>query len=379
LKITDVKTSFLQIPLPGDGVKASYLTPWAGEATRTSPYTLVKIFTDEGITGIGGQVPGYGIELKTMIDDVVKPFLLNEVVDPFFIGKLSDMIRWWRHRIGPRACCVEVALWDILGKAAKQPLYRLFGARQDKVKVYASTIEVKTPAERAKDAARWLDDGFQSIKLKMNNPAPKKDLETVRAVRDAVGNEMEIMCDAFQAWRTKPPFWSYRTAAEMAKELEKLEVVWLEEPLGRYDLEGLSALASAVDMPIAGGEIEFGVHRFMELMVRGCYDIVQPCVTWAGGFQEVRKIAAMAEAASKRCILCCWGVGLTLPADLQLIGSITCDRVEFGYDPPAYTPEYRDSILKEPLLPRSGYIEIPKGPGLGVELNEEMVAKFRVA
>ena len=87
----------------------------------------------------------------------------------------------------------------------------------------------------------------------------------------------------------------------------------------------------------------------------------------------------MAEAANKQCILCCWGVGLTLPTDLQLIGSISCDRVEFGYDPPAYTPECRDSILKEPLLPSGGYIEIPKGPGLGVELNEEMVAKFRVA
>lgn len=379
MKITDVKTSFLQIPLPGAGVKASYLTPWAGQATRTSPYTIVKIFTDEGITGIGGQVPGYGIELKTMIDEVVKSFLLNEVVDPFFIGKLSGMIRWWRHRIGPRACCVEVALWDIVGKAANQPIHKLFGACQEKVKVYASTIEVKPPDERARDAVRWAENGFQSIKLKFNNPVPEKDLEIVRAVKDAVGDDMEIICDAFQAWRTTPPFWSRRTAMEMAKKLEKMEVAWLEEPLARYDLDGLSALASAVDIPIAGGEIEFGLGRFKDFVEKGCYDIVQPCVTWAGGFQEVRKIATVAEAANKRCIPCCWGVGLTLPADLQLIGSIACDRVEFGYDPPAYTPEFRDSILKETLLPRDGYIEIPKGPGLGVELNEEMVAKFSVA
>lgn len=379
MKITDVKTSFLQIPLPGAGVKASYLTPWAGETTRTSPYTLVKIFTDEGITGIGGQVPGYGIELKTMIDEVVKPFLLNEIVDPFFIGRFSEMVRWWRHRIGPRACCVEVALWDIVGKAANQPIYKLFGARQDRVKVYASTIEVKTPEERAKDAVTWLENGFQEIKLKLNNPAPEKDLEVVRTVRDAVGDEMEIICDAFQAWRTTPPFWSLRRAKQMAKELEKMEVAWLEEPLGRNDLDGLSELASGVDIPIAGGEIEFGLRRFKELMDRGCYDIVQPCATWAGGLQETRKIATIAEAANKRCIPCCWGVGLTLPTDLQLIGSIPCDHVEFGYDPPSYTPEFRDCILKEPLLPRGGYIEIPRGPGLGVELNEEMVAKFCVA
>lgn len=360
-------------------MKASYVYPWGGEVTRNMSYTLVKIFTDAGITGIGGQIPGYGVELKTMIDDVVRPFLLNEIVDPFFIEKLSEMIRWWRHRIGPRACCVEIALWDIIGKTANQPIYRLFGARQDRINVYASTIEVKTPDERARDAVTWLEDGFKAVKLKLNNPVPEKDLETVRAVRDVVGNEMQIMCDAFQAWRTKPPFWSRRTATKMAKELEKMEVVWLEEPLSRYDLDGLSDLASAVDIPIAGGEIEFGLHRFKELMKRGCYDIVQPCATQAGGLHEAMKVATIAEAENKRCIPCCWGFGLTLAADLQLIGAISCDQVEFGYDPPAYTPEYRDIILKQSLLPTDGFIEIPKGPGLGVELNEETVAKFCVS
>jgi L-alanine-DL-glutamate epimerase-like enolase superfamily enzyme len=364
MQITDVETHYLEIPRKR-GVK---------------PYTIVKIHTDEGITGFGGQTPGYGIELKQMIDNVVKPYLINEIVEPHFVDKLSRKIRWWEHRIGPRACSVEIALWDLIGKDAKQPIYKILGANKTKVKAYASTIpSIKNSKERAEDAVKWLEYGFKAVKLKIASPSIEKNIGVVKAVQDATGGDMEIICDAIQAWKSEPPYWSRRFALKMAQELEKLEVLWLEEPLFRTDLEGLAELASKVGIPIAGGEIEFGLHYFKELLLRGCYDIVQPCVTWAGGISEVKKIAAFTEAIDKQCIPCCWGPGLTIAADLHIIGSTNCEYVEYGYDPPDYTVDLRDNILEEPILLKDGFVEIPNKPGLGVKLDEENIKRFTIA
>lgn len=375
MKITDVKSSYLEVTLPKPGLQVAW-DP--GVIRKFYRYTVVQVFTDEGIVGIGG-ISGPGKELKVTIDLYVKPYLLGQVVDPFSVEKLSKMIHWWTHYQGPRTSCVEVALWDIIGKATKQPVHKLLGAAQEKVKAYISTCSLKEPKERAKDAVKLLDQGFKAMKIRLHNLDPRKDLEVVKAVRDAAGEEMEIICDANQAWTPTPPFWTRRTALMMARELEKHDVVWLEEPLFRDDLEGLAQLAASADIPIAGGELEFGMYRFKEYLEKGCYDIVQPDVTWSGGILETKKIAAMAQASNKLCVLCTWGFGLTLAANLQAVGSIpNCPYLEFGYEPPAWSFEVRDCLLKEPITAKDGYVEIPRGPGLGVDLNEKAVDKYTV-
>ncbi len=167
----------------------------------------------------------------------------------------------------------------------------------------------------------------------------------------------------------------------MARELDQLGVVWLEEPLPKDDLKGLAELARQADIPIAGGELEWGIHRFREFLELGVYDIVQPDPHWCGGILECRKISALAEAASRQCILHTGGMGgLWVAANLQVSGAIpNCPYFEYLMEPPVWTPEIRDAFLQEPIrISADGYVEIPDGPGMGVRVNEEAITRYTV-
>jgi len=298
--------------------------------------------------------------------------------DLFGIERIMSKLRYAAF-VGPRPWAIEIALWDLIGQACGQPIYKLLGGSQDRVKAYVSTVQLKSPAEHAEDARNFLSQGFKAIKLRAHRLDPKLDLEVVREVRNAVGNDMEIMVDANQAWATEPPFWSTQTALSMARELEKLDVRWLEEPLPKDDLRGLAELRSKVGIPIAGGELEWGIYRFRDFLEAEAYDIVQPDPHWCGGILETRKISALAEAANKLCILHTGGIGgLWAAANLQVTGAIpNCPYFEYMSEPGIWTPEIRDVLLKEPIrISTDGYIEIPKGPGLGVEINEDAIARY---
>jgi L-alanine-DL-glutamate epimerase-like enolase superfamily enzyme len=149
--------------------------------------------------------------------------------------------------------------------------------------------------------------------------------------------------------------------------LERLGVVWLEEPLARYDIQGLSQLASEVDIPIAGGELNKGLHEFKWLLDHGCYDIIQPNCTFSEGMFQIRKLAALAETCYKKCIPHAWTSGPGFVANLQVAASI-----------PGCV-ESLQGTLQEPLkIDKEGYVHLPQRPGIGVELNREAIAKFRV-
>jgi len=346
--------------------------------------TFVRIYTDEDIIGTFPFIANYLYPdlarhkmVKIFIEKVVKPELVG--ADPFHIEKLSYLMNtvWCFRYHNFRPWPIEIALWDIVGKASKLPIYKLLGGFRDKVKAYVSTALGKTPEERVKDVIRWLEKGYKAVKLRARwYRPPQKFLDVVKAIRDAVGNDIEIMVDANQAYQDEPPFWTRRTALMMARELEKYDVVWLEEPLFWNDLEGLAELCRAVDIPIMGGELEIGLYRFKELLEKGVYDIINPDVTLSGGILQVRKIAALAEAWGKLCQphSCCNGA--ILAANLQLIGAIpNCHYVEFFLDTPHPTIEERDIMLKDPILiDKEGYVKIPSKPGIGVEFNEELIA-----
>lgn len=370
MKIVDAEAYICHFPL-----REPFHPSWIpGLPSQTNSAVILRLLTDEGIDGVCSGVAFAG-EWKGF-PELIRVFLIGR--DPFQVEDFVQVLRSAKV-IGFRAWFVEIALWDIIGKAAGQPVYRLLGGSRDRVKAYASTGELRDPEIRAHDAVRLVEEGFRAIKLRIRNEDIRKDLAVVEAVRIAVGDEVEIMVDANQAWLIHGfgpyPKWDLKRAVTVARELEKLGVAWLEEPLRMRDYEGLALLRRSTSIPISGGELNDDLDDFRELINRGCYDIIQPDVTFAGGILAGRKIAAMAEAAHIIYNPHTWSNGLGLAANLQLMGAIpNCTHCEYPYDPPGWTPEGRDAMLTEPItVDRDGYVAIPSRPGLGVEVDWEKV------
>jgi len=370
MKITDVEAHLCHIPLP-----APFYPSWIpGLPQMNNSFLLVRLLTDEGIDGVAASVAFLG-ELKG-VPELLKVFLVER--DPY---KVEDFVKVFRSAkaVGVRAWFMDLALWDIIGKAAGQPVYRLMGAYRDRVKAYASTGELREPGRRVEDALAIREMGFKALKIRIRSMDPAEDLAVLEAVRDAVGPEMELMVDANQAWPIHGfadyPSWDLKKATAMAQELETLGVHWLEEPLGMYDYEGLSALTLSTTVNIAGGEMNNDIFDFRELLARRCYDIIQPDVTLACGLTNGRKIAGMAEAAGIPVNPHTWTNGIGFAANLQLMGAIpNCTYCEFPYEPPGWTPEARDAMLSEPFgIDSEGFVALPDRPGLGIDVDWEKV------
>jgi len=368
--ITDVESYLCHFPL----AEPFYPSWIPGFPQANNSLLIMRLLTDEGIEGFTATV-AFLDELKGM-PDLLRVFLLNR--DPF---KVEDFVRIFRSArvLGMRAWFIEIALWDIIGKTAGQPISRLLGGARDRVKAYASTGELRDPARRAEDAQALVEMGFRALKLRIRNQSMREDINVVEAVRIAVGDEIDIMVDANQAWLIHGfadyPVWDLKRAMATARELEHLKVAWLEEPLWMYDYDGLATLRTTTGVPISGGEMNADIYEFRDIIARGCYDIIQPDVTFSGGLSVGKKIAAMAEAANVVYNPHTWTNGIGLAANLQLMGAIpNCTYCEYPFDPPGWVPEGRDAMLKEPIrVDADGYITIPSGPGLGVEIDMEKV------
>jgi L-alanine-DL-glutamate epimerase-like enolase superfamily enzyme len=366
MKIRDIKLHTLpDIPL------SQPLAPaWSpgGSWTAVNP-SFVEVQTDEGITGYGPPVD------EKLLLTAIAPYLMGN--DPF---------AWERNILVLRKAgsgwALEIALWDIIGKACGQPLYKLWGGYSDRVRAYASTMEVRRPEQRAEDVLRFYDDGWRAVKLRIHDWEMADDIRYVEKVREAVGDRMEIMVDANQAQlpgtvQPEPgPVWDRQRALDTARELQRLDVRWLEEPLDRYDWDGLSRLCEAVEIPIAGGENNHGLHEFRWMIERNVYDIIQPECHKSEGISQIRKIAALAEMHRKPVVPHHGGDGLGFLAHLHLCAAIPNSRyVEIFHEPPGYPAQVFQTILAEPLLPDSnGDILVPQGPGLGIEPHPDLLA-----
>jgi L-alanine-DL-glutamate epimerase-like enolase superfamily enzyme len=374
MKITDIELIRLggpELPVPAHPAYKPGTT-----MTRMSAF-LVKVHTDEGITGIGtpGETRG---SITAVFDDWVKPQLIGK--DPFAIEQHAGVLRMANGFWG-----LEIALWDIIGKACGQPIYKLWGGFADRVPAYASFIEVRTPEQRAEDVLRVQAEGWRAVKLRIRDWHLTDDVAQVTAVRRAAGDEMTIMCDANQAEQpgnphpAPGPVWSYERAVQTARELERLGVYWLEEPLSRYDFENLSRLCAAVDLSIAGGENNVGLHEFRWMIERDAYDIIQPEALVTDGISQIRKICGLAELHHKLIAPHNGGGGIGMAAHLHLCAAIpNASHLEVFQDPPCMTSDLFQWYLAEPLkIDADGNIRVPQKPGLGVELDEEKIAFYR--
>jgi L-alanine-DL-glutamate epimerase-like enolase superfamily enzyme len=370
LKITGIRVVALKTVRETGAMEPAW-NPGTTNTYRIGGGSVTEIATDQGLTGIGP-----GIEEDSL--PAAKAQLLGK--DPFDIEQYAPRLRYYAGRSSRTLAGLEIALWDLAGKAAQQPLYKLWGAAKDRVPAYASMIQLSTHEERVRMASGLKAQGWKAIKLRLHYATLREDIRLVEAVRKAVGDDMAIMTDANQAQSTagwQPGvLWDFKRAVETARELQRLNAAWLEEPLPRYDYEGLAELNRLVEIPIAGGENNHGVHEYRWMLEKGVFDILQPDVMVADGVTGFREIAALAKAFHKQVIPHHGGGNLGTVAQLHAIASWPhAPWIELLHDPPiaAYTNGF--SIFENPpLVNKEGELELPQGSGLGVVIRKDLVA-----
>jgi L-alanine-DL-glutamate epimerase-like enolase superfamily enzyme len=371
LRITDVRVVPLRLVKAIGSIEPAW-NPGGRMTIQVGGGTYTEVHTDQGLVGIG---PGMQTDLLAGI----KAQLVGK--DPFDIEEHAARLRYYASGLPYRGSAgVDIALWDLIGKASGQPLYKLWGGGRDRVPAYASMIRLSTPEERGRLAAELSEQGWRAIKLRLHFPEMSEDLRAVEAVRKAAPR-MTIMTDANQAqssgdWQPGVR-WDFRRAVETARELQRMGCYWLEEPLPRYAFAQIAELNRLVDIPIAGGENNRGIHEFMQMLEDGVYDILQPESMVGDGVTGLRKIGVLAEAHGKRVVPHHGGGDLGTVAHLHLVASWRhAPYLELLHDPPIGDYRHRFRIMQNPpQVDREGLIAPPQGPGLGVEIDKAMIAK----
>ncbi|MCL6547371.1 MAG: mandelate racemase/muconate lactonizing enzyme family protein [Alicyclobacillus sp.] len=358
MKITDIRVRHFRIPLD-----PPFRASWDHQVRTSFTATLVEVHTDAGLVGYGSGDSMIGFE------DFKHLFIGKEVGTLEQHNMVLDTLAFHYARYWP----LDIALWDLLGKEAGLPLYRLCGGHSNRVRTYCSTGEIHDPVQRAEEVQRLRERGFSAIKIRAHHEDVREDIKVVESVRRAVGDSMEIMVDVNQGWRMPGDtraYWDRKTALQVAKELEQYGVYWLEEPLHRTDFKGLAQLRESTSVRIAAGELNRDISDFREYACNLSVDVMQPDIAIVGGFTAGLKIAHLCSVYGMLFCPHTWGNGIGLLANVHLAaGTGLCPYLEFPFDPPGWTLERRDFILASPLdVDADGYVTLPERPGLGVEL-----------
>jgi L-alanine-DL-glutamate epimerase-like enolase superfamily enzyme len=371
-----VTSRVLDIPLP-----AAFRPAWGRGAVQNSYFmTLIEVHTDGGLVGVTAAEARS--ETAIAIDRFVTPHLIGR--DAAAPEQLTAILKD-AEILGPPVYCMEIALWDIAGKAARLPVSKMWGQYADRIPAYCATGEVRPPEQRVEDCRRIVAEGFKAVKLRFHSDDPRHDIRVVEAIRKALGGRIAILVDANQAGLA-PGFgghrrWSFRTAVEVALELERLDVEWLEEPLPRHDYAGLRRLRERLGtLQLAGGENNHGVQEFKLLIDQDCYDVLQPDAVLSEGVYQIRKIAALAEASGRLVAPHTWTHGIGLLANLQMVASIpNTSWFEFPHEPPGWpAAALSQMLIEKPWIDRDGCLAVPDRPGFGIELDQEFVKRCTV-
>lgn len=339
-------------------------------------YVIVRIETDEGIVGYGESSP-MGASVVANAVRHLGNIIIGE--DPFNTERLWMTMFTRGHKLGPMGAQLEamagidIALYDIKGKALNTPIYNLLGgAFRLKVPVYASSMRRDmTPEAEADRVVQLYEKGYTWYKQHsaipwMYDSGPDKTVDVVKAIRARLGDKVTLMVDVNNAY-------SVHNAIKIGRQLEELDVFHFEEPLPAYDYDGYNRLQSALDIPIAAGEQEYTRWQFRDLITIANVDIVQPDIIKAGGFTEMMKIAAIAQAYNKP--ITTHNTQPTIGTAAHLHFWAACQNCIY---PQEYNIEHHDlrdrtPILKTPLEVKKGYMDVPQGPGLGIEVDEKLL------
>lgn len=366
MKITQVESQVLRLPLtrpitsPKDGDRGGRLDHVF--------LLLVYLDTDAGHRGLGFAytLQGGGRALKVLADDDIAPLLLGE--DPLDHERLGKKFYWRLQSIARRGLvaqvysAVDLALWDIKGKAAGLPLYKLLGGARESAPVYGSdTGWLWMSADEIIAASRpYVEQGMAGVKLKVGHDELETDAERVMKVREAFGEDLWLAVDANQRY-------DYTKALDLGRFLqEEVVVEWFEEPISCENVEGHAKLAERLEMPIALGETLFGIDEFDHYIDFGAVDVLQPDLTRVGGLTEFLKIAALAERHH-------------LPVAPHLLPEVAVHlacglpQVSIVEWMPWLTPAFVDppAIVDGKIIP-------PQRPGLGLEVRPDVVEKYRL-
>jgi L-alanine-DL-glutamate epimerase-like enolase superfamily enzyme len=388
MKITEIRTRVVRwrgktVPLPPHfctNPMDLLELPEASMQTFTfHGWLVVEVFTDNGLLGLGNAALAPQVT-KQIIDLYLKPLLIGQ--DPWDIERLwQHMYRktmaFGRKGLGMAAIsAVDIALWDILGKSAKQPVYRLLGGRtKSRIPVYASRLYSVALGELAAEAKRYKEEGYRAMKLRFGwGPSDgaqgmQRNVALVRTVRESVGDGIDVMADAYMGW-------TLDYAKRMLPLLEPFHLRWLEEPVIPDDIHGYAELKAYGQIPIAGGEHEFTVYGFRELLEAHALDYIQFDTNRVGGITQARKIAALAEAHSVPVI----------PHAGQMhnyhvvMASLNSPMAEYF---PIVDVEVGNELFwyifqGEPRA-KDGFIDLDENtPGLGLTVNESGLERFEV-
>lgn len=351
-------------------------------STRTA--MLVEVITDDGLIG-WGECYGPAAVTQVIVESLLKPRVLGR--DPFDVEVIWEELYNRVKDYGLTGMTisglsgVDIALWDIIGKACNKPIHKLIGgAFRTEVQAYATGLYFyemdKVMEDAVRDAESFALDGFAAIKMKIGLGDINKDFERVAAVRRAVGPKMRLMVDANHCF-------SVPMAIRLGRRLESLNIEWFEEPISPEDIDGYVEVTRALDMAVAGGENEFTRFAFRNIVARKAMDIVQPDVCAAGGITECKKIAALSSAHGVECMPHAWGTAIGLAATLQFLAALPDMPPTLVPMPPMLEFEqtenpFRDHLAVEPIVQHNGIVVVPDGPGLGVEIDRKVIDRFKV-
>jgi L-alanine-DL-glutamate epimerase-like enolase superfamily enzyme len=364
MKVTRISTEIIELP-EDDPLARMPETP-----ERLRPFVLVEVATDTGIVGIGLTL--YGGPLTGSLRRAVGE--LGELIigsDPMRTEEVSSGLRAEIGLMcGPGGIfllalsALDIALWDIKGKALDQPLWKLLGGARETVDTYASGSLRRglNEDETAVVAKRLLDQGFRAMKAQLGlpgNPTPAQEVRRMQTIREVVGPDVKLMADARQKWRVEQ-------AIDIGQRMQEVGLFWLEDVTACDDYQGLSTVNSLITTPIAGGEFLWGPSQFRQMVIHRSVDYVMIDTCRVGGITQWMKVAGMAEA-------------FNMPVLSHVMPEINAHLI--AATPNGVTVEYMPWTLKlfheTPLL-TNGQLIMPNRPGLGLELDQEVVARYRV-
>jgi len=370
MKITRVEAIHLRLPEVNERCDGSQET------------LVVRVHTDAGISGIG-EADSSSLVAKAIVEAPVSHKIcrgLAECVvgeDPFEIDRLVHRMYEGSIFFGRQGAViqamsgVEIALWDIVGKVTGQPVYKLLGGGfRKKFRAYASILFGDAPAETERIARTWAGQGFRAVKFGWGpmGQSEASDIAHVRAARQGLGPDIELMVDAGLCWDTA-------TAIRRAKQLEQFNLTWLEEPLHPDNIQGYARLSANSPIRIAAGEEICDIAEFRHMMDVGGIDVVQVDVTRVGGLACSKRIGWDSYERHRLCVNHSYKTGINIAASLHFVAALpNTHYFEYCVEQGAL----RQTLTRQRFPVVDGEISVPEEPGLGVELDEKVVAKYRV-
>jgi L-alanine-DL-glutamate epimerase-like enolase superfamily enzyme len=360
MKITKFKTTLVNIPLENPISTAIHQMASVG-------CVLLELETDEGITGESYVFTLNGVRLKALHEMLIGFSHQVEGRDPHFVAQIGQDIWNECNPIGHKGfsiaalSAIDTACWDIIGKAANQPLHKIFGACRDRVKTYASggLWLSQSIDECIEQAGQFIDVGFKSMKIRLGSANPLDDVSRVAALRNAIGPDIELLADANQALTPKQ-------AIRLGRLLEPYALGWFEEPVVYHNLKGNADVRNALDTPIAGGETEYTRYGMRDILKAGAVDVLMPDLQRIGGLSEMCRVAAIASSYD-------------IPISTHIFSeqSICIAASEPNCLSVEHMPWF-SPLFNEPMEIEDGCLLVPERPGIGFNFDQAAISRFRI-